>query len=61
VHAIANIIKNDKSTIIVSLSNGRDVSTDNTSTYKPLILVTAFKGLRTLKALNELRLNPPPL
>jgi|LakMenE18May11ns_1017448.scaffolds.fasta_scaffold6149147_1 hypothetical protein len=47
--------------MIVSFSNGREVSTDNTSTCNPLILVTAFKGLSTLKALNEDRLNPPPL
>lgn len=57
--AIANTTKKDSSTIIVSYNKGSEVSTDNTSTCKPLMLVTALSGLNTLKALREFKLNPP--
>jgi hypothetical protein len=57
---MANTTKKESSTIIVSYSNGSEVSTDRTSTCNPLILVTALRGLNTLKALSEFKLKPPP-
>lgn len=60
--AIANIRKKKIKIMKVSLSKGIDRRTATTSTYSPLMLVTAFKGLRTLKALkapSELFESPP--
>ena len=51
--AIAKTAKNAHKTYMVSLSKGNDDIIDKTKTYKPLIDVTALKGLKTLKALNE--------
>lgn len=45
----------------VSLSSGIEFNTATTKTCRPLILVTAFKGLKTLKALKAPTEDPPPL
>ena len=60
VPAIEKTKKNDKSTRIVSLSKGKELTIATTKTCKPFIEVIALKGLSTLKALKEFKLNPPP-
>ena len=45
----------------VSFSSGNAYSTETTKTWRPLILVIAFRGLKTRKALNAPNpLFPPP-
>ena len=59
--AIAKTKKNDNKTRIVSCSNGSELKTAKTRTYKTLIDVMARKGLKTLNALKEFKLKPPAL
>ena len=57
--AIPNTRKNEIRIMIVSCRSGNEEITAETNVFNPLIAVTAFRGLKTLKALSELRLKPP--
>jgi dynactin complex subunit len=58
VPAIAKTAKKAHKTYKVSLNKGKDDIIDNTKTCRPLMEVTALKGLKTLNALNEFRDKP---
>lgn len=58
--AIAKIKKKNVRIRNVSFKRGIDLRTATTSTYKPLMLVTALKGLKTRKARRAPTLEPPP-
>lgn len=58
--AIAKIRKKKVRIKKVSFSKGIDFKTATTKTCSPLILVTARKGLSTLKALRAPTEEPPP-
>ena len=58
--AIAKIKKKNVRIRKVSFSNGKDFKTATTKTCSPLILVTARRGLSTLKALRAPTEEPPP-